>query len=124
MRGKDKKVVRVVEEMKKAEVRILKKNEWEIERDLVLKKEKIYILKNKRLRIEVVWLYHNILVAKYKDRWKTIELATRNYQWPEVTKNIEKYIKRCDLCQRMKNSIVTINVSWIQHELGSRVMIT
>jgi len=79
MRGKDKKVVRVVEEMKKAEVRILKKNEWEIERDLVLKKEKIYILKNKRLRIEVVWLYHNILVAKYKDRWKTIELATRNY---------------------------------------------
>ena len=79
MRGKDKKVVRVVEEMKKAEVRILKKNEWEIERDLVLKEEKIYILKNKRLRIEVVWLYHNILVAKYKDRWKTIELATRNY---------------------------------------------
>ena len=79
MRGKDKKVVRVVEEMKKAEVRILKKNEREIERDLVLKKEKIYILKNKRLRIEVVWLYHNILVAKYKDRWKTIELATRNY---------------------------------------------
>ena len=68
MRGKDKKVVRVVEEMKKAEVRILKKNEWEIERDLVLKEEKIYILKNKRLRIEVVWLYHNILVAKYKDR--------------------------------------------------------
>ena len=79
MRGKDKKVVRVVEEMKKAEVRILKKNEREIERDLVLKKEKIYILKNKRLRIEVVWLYHNILVAKYKDKWKTIELATRNY---------------------------------------------
>ena len=27
----------------------------------------------------------------------------RNYWWPEVMKNIGKYVERCDLCQRMKN---------------------
>jgi len=27
----------------------------------------------------------------------------RNYWWPEVTKDVGKYVERCDLCQRMKN---------------------
>ena len=31
------------------------------------------------------------------------ELVTRNYWWPEVTKNIGKYVEGCDICQRIKN---------------------
>ena len=31
--------------MKKAEVKVLKGEEWQIERDLVLKEKKIYVLK-------------------------------------------------------------------------------
>ena len=27
----------------------------------------------------------------------------RNYWWPEVTRDVEKYIDGCDMCQRMKN---------------------
>jgi len=54
MREKDKEVVRVVEEIKKAGVRALRGNEWEIEEDLVLKEEKIYILKDEELRLEVI----------------------------------------------------------------------
>ena len=29
----------------------------------------------------------------------------RNYWWPGVTKDVEKYIKGCNMCQRMKNRI-------------------
>jgi len=36
-RSKDKEVVRVIEEMKKAEVKELRKKEWQIKGDLVLK---------------------------------------------------------------------------------------
>jgi len=43
-RGKDKEVVKVVEEIKKMKVRNLRGNEWEIERDLVLKEGKVYVL--------------------------------------------------------------------------------
>jgi len=50
----NKNVVRVVEEMKKVEVKILREDEWQIERELVLKKEKVYILKNEELRVEVI----------------------------------------------------------------------
>jgi len=31
------------------------------------------------------------------------ELVTRNYWWPEVTKEVEKYMNGCDACQRYKN---------------------
>ena len=53
-RRKDKEVVRVVEEMKKAGVRNLRGNEWEIEEELVLKEKKVYVLKNEELRMEVI----------------------------------------------------------------------
>jgi len=26
----------------------------------------------------------------------------RNYWWPEVTKDVRKYMERCDRCQRIK----------------------
>ena len=32
-----------------------------------------------------------------------MELVTRNYWWPGVTRDVEKYVEGCDLCQRMKN---------------------
>jgi len=48
-RNKDKEIVRVVEEMKKAGVKVLRGNEWQIEGDLVLKKSKIYIPKDEAL---------------------------------------------------------------------------
>ena len=39
----------------------------------------MYMLKNKKLRVEIIWLYHDVLVVEYKGRWKMIELVTRNY---------------------------------------------
>jgi len=45
----------------------------------VLKKEKVYILKDKKLRVEIIWLYYDVLAAKYGKRRKTIKLVIRNY---------------------------------------------
>jgi len=69
----------------------------------VLKEEKVYILKDEKLRIEIIQLYYNIPVAGHGERWKTTELVTRNNWWPRVTKDVEKYIDSYDMCQRMKN---------------------
>ena len=79
VRSKNKEVIRVVKEIKRAGVKVLQEDKWQIEEDLVLKEEKIYVLRNEELRVEIVWLHHNVLVAKYKGRWKTMELVTRNY---------------------------------------------
>jgi len=48
---KDDEVVKTVKEIKKARVRILRNNKWQIEDKLVLKKKKVYVLKNKELRL-------------------------------------------------------------------------
>ena len=78
-RSKDEDVVRVVEEIKKAEVKELRGNEWKIEGDLVLKEGKVYMPKNKELRAEVIQLHHDVPVVGHGKRWKMVELITRNY---------------------------------------------
>ena len=102
-RSKDEDVVRVVEEMKKAGVKELRGNEWKMEDDLVLKEGKVYVPKDEELRVEIIQLHHDVLAAGHEGRWKMVELVTRNYWWPGVTRDIGKYIEGCDLCQRMKN---------------------
>jgi len=51
---KNDEVIKVVEEMKKAGVKVLRNNKWQIENKLVLKEEKIYVLKDKSLRLEII----------------------------------------------------------------------
>ena len=34
-----------------------------------------------------------------------MELVTRNYWWPGVMRDVGRYVKGCNLCQRMKNRI-------------------
>jgi len=46
---------------------------------LILKKEKFYVLKDEELRIEIIWLHHDVLVVGYEERWKMTELGIRNY---------------------------------------------
>jgi len=65
-RSKNEKVVRVVEEMKKARVKVLQGDKWQVEKDLVLKKEKIYVPKNEELRTEVIWLHYDVLATGHR----------------------------------------------------------
>jgi len=38
---------------------MLKKEEWREENRLMLRDGKVYVLKDKKLRVEVIWLYHD-----------------------------------------------------------------
>jgi len=53
-RDKDKEVIKAVEEMKKVGVKVLRNDEWQIEKGLVLKKEKVCVLKDEKLRVEII----------------------------------------------------------------------
>ena len=78
-RSKNKDVIKVVEEMKKMGVKELRENEWKIEGDIVLKKGKVYVPKDKELRVVVIQLHYDVPVAGHRERWKTVELVMRNY---------------------------------------------
>ena len=64
----------------------------------MLKKGKVYIPKDEKLRVKVVQLHHNVLAVGHREREKTVELVTRNYWWLEVTRDIGRYVEECDLC--------------------------
>ncbi len=53
--------------MKKAKVRELQGNEWQIEGNLVLKEEKMYVLRDEELRAEIIWLHHDMLAAEHRE---------------------------------------------------------
>jgi len=98
----DKKVVKAVEELKKAGVKTLRDKEWEIEDGVILKEGRIYMPEGK-LRGKVIRLHHDTLVGGHKGRWKMTELVTRNYWWPGVTKEVGRYVDGYNAYQRYKN---------------------
>jgi len=98
----DEKVVKAVEELKRAGIKTLKDKEWEVEDGIVMKEGRIYIPEGE-LREEIIHLHHDTPVREYGGRWKTTELVTRNYWWPGLTKEVGKYVEGCDACQRYKN---------------------
>ena len=104
-KSRDEDVVRIVKEMKKAKVKELQESKWQIEGELVLKEEKVYVPKDEELRAEVIQLHHDVLAVGHRGRWKIVELVTRNYWWPGITRDVRKYIEECDLYQRMKNKM-------------------
>ena len=77
--AKDDEVIKAVEEMKKAGVKVLRDEEWQIEDDLVLKEGKVYMPRDEKLRLVIIQLHHNMLIAGHGEQWKIVELVTRNY---------------------------------------------
>jgi len=47
-------------------VKILRNKKWREEEGLMLKEEKVYVLKNKELRAEIVWLHHDTPVGGHR----------------------------------------------------------
>ena len=89
--------------MKWAGVKMLRNKEWREVNSIIYKEEKIYIPKDDKLRVEIIRLYHDALVGEHKGQWKTVELVTRNFWWPGVTKEVKQYMEECNSYQRNKN---------------------
>ena len=66
VRDKDEEVIKVVEEIKKAGVKMLRNEEWQIKEGLVLKEGRVYVPKDEKLRVEIIRLHHDTLIAEYR----------------------------------------------------------
>jgi len=100
---KDDEVVKVVEEMKRVEVKMLRDEEWREVDGVMYKEGKVYVPKDNKLRAEIIRLHHNMLVGGHRGQWKTVELVTQNFWWPGITKEVKQYVEGCNACQRNKN---------------------
>jgi len=88
-KDKNEEVIKAVEEMNKAGVKMLRDKEWQIEKGLVLKEGRVYVLKDEKLRVEIIQLHYDMPIAGHGGQWKMVKLVTRNYWWPGVTKEVK-----------------------------------
>ena len=63
--AKDDEIVKAVEEMKQTGVKMLRDEEWREKNGLMLRDEKVYVPKDEKLRVEVIWLHHDTPVEEH-----------------------------------------------------------
>jgi len=67
---KDDEVVKAMEEMKQAGVKMSRDKEWREVDGIIYKEGKVYVPKDNKLRAEIIRLYHNILVGGHRGNRK------------------------------------------------------
>jgi len=63
LRVRDDEVVKTVEEMKQAEVKVLRDEEWRDIDGVMYKEEKVYVPKNEMLRAEIIRLHYDMPIG-------------------------------------------------------------
>jgi hypothetical protein len=80
----------------------VRSSEWAELDGLLTFRGKIYVPKDRDLRRRIVSQHHDTRIAGHAGHWKTLELISRNYWWPQMSRFVRLYVGTCDLCQRTK----------------------
>ena len=95
-------MVKAVKELRKGKSKSVRVAEWWESDGLLQFQGEIYVPPDPDLRHRIVSLHHDTKIAGHPGRWKTLELVSRNYWWPQMSRYIGQYSGACDLCLRMK----------------------
>src|SRR5271163_1905019 len=84
----------------------LRAKHFELQGNRIYLKEgnRMAILKDKRLRTQILQEHHDINISGHLGIDKTYKSLRRNYYWPKMGKDVYKFITTCDSCQRNKPS--------------------
>jgi len=81
-------VAKAARELQQALSKTVHSVEWSEDEGLLQFRDKIYVPWNPDLRRRVVSLCYNMKVARHPGRWKILELVSRNYWWPQMSRYI------------------------------------
>jgi hypothetical protein len=96
-------VAKAARELRKDKGRgTVKSAEWSESDGLLMFHGKIYVPKDRELRCHIVEKHHNMCIAGHAGHFKTLELVSCNYWWPQMSCYIGVYVKTCDLCNQTK----------------------
>ena len=79
-----------------------KQTDWKVEDGIVMFQERLYVPRNKRLREDIIRKHHDVPTAGHPGQKSTRELITRNYFWPQLTWDVNRYVSGCVKCQMTK----------------------
>ena len=96
-------VIKVIKELMKSLTKSVKSAEWLLENGILYHQGKIYV-PDSNLCCCISALCHDSKIAGHPGRWKTLELVSRNYWWPQMSRYISKHVSTCDMCLHTKVS--------------------
>jgi len=99
---KEEPVARATQELWKSSTRSLRSAEWSERNGLLYYRGCIYVPDTSDLRRRIVSLCHDIKVAGHPGRFKTLELVSQSYWWPNMLRYVGMYVSHCDLCLHTK----------------------
>ena len=84
-------VIMAVKELKKSLAKSIRSSEWSLKNGLVYYRGKIYV-PGAKLHCQILALCHDSKLVGHPGRWKTLELVSRNYWWPQMSRYVGKYV--------------------------------
>jgi hypothetical protein len=66
--------------------------------------QRIWVPNYEPLKLHLLQQYHDVPAAGYPGRSKTLEYLCRNYTWPKMQMDVDRYTCNCHTCQRTKLS--------------------
>jgi len=95
---KEEPVARAARELQGSSARSVKSAEWSLSDGLLHFQGKIYVPDTSDLRCCIIALSHDSRLAGHSGRWKKLELVSRNYWWPQMSRYVGRYVSTCDMC--------------------------
>src|SRR5258707_997135 len=77
-------------------------DKWTCTEGVVLYRGRVYVLDDPQLCHDLVHAHHSATVTGHPGQWKTLELVSRNYWWPGLSRYITKFVAGCNAWNRMK----------------------
>ncbi|KAF8633524.1 hypothetical protein AX17_004426 [Amanita inopinata Kibby_2008] len=91
-------VAKAWKELTKSRHKLVHSADWKQQDGILYYQDCIYVPRDPDLRWCIVELHHNTPLAGHPGRWKTWELVSRNYWWPQISRYVGDYCRACDLC--------------------------
>jgi hypothetical protein len=80
----------------------IKSAEWSQSDGLLMFRGKIYVPNDRDLRRRIIEQHHDTRITGHAGHFKTLELISCNYWWPQMSHYIGIYVKHCDSCNWTK----------------------
>jgi transposase InsO family protein len=66
--------------------------------------QRIWVPNYEPLKLHLLQQHHDVLAAGHPGRSKTLQYLCRNYTWPKMRTDVDRYTRNCHTCQRTKPS--------------------